>query len=74
MDRLTGRLTNKWCLKIVLMSALGQKRTSKRGTLMSALPSKEDVVQHDRDVRFVPEGDQERRKPVFSLLNSGFER
>jgi hypothetical protein len=36
------------------MSALGQKQTSDRRPLMSALPPKADMAQHDRDVRFVP--------------------
>jgi hypothetical protein len=37
-----------------LMSALGQKQTSDCRPLMSALPPKADVDQHDYDVRFVP--------------------
>jgi hypothetical protein len=39
------------------MSALGQKRTSQQVRAMSALPPKADMVQHDRDVRFVPKAD-----------------
>jgi hypothetical protein len=39
------------------MSALGQKQTSEHDRLMSALPQKADIVQHDRDVRFVPKAD-----------------
>jgi hypothetical protein len=39
------------------MSALGQKQTSDCSPLMSALPPKADIVQHDRDVRFVPKAD-----------------
>jgi len=39
------------------MSALGQKRTSEYARPMSALPPKADMVQHDRDVRFVPKAD-----------------
>jgi hypothetical protein len=39
------------------MSALGQKQTSRPEISMSALPPKADIVQHDRDVRFVPEAD-----------------
>jgi hypothetical protein len=39
------------------MSALGQKRTSERVRLMSALPPKADMAQHGRDVRFVPEAE-----------------
>jgi hypothetical protein len=35
------------------MPALGQKRTSKQVCTMSALPPKADIVQYDRDVRFV---------------------
>jgi hypothetical protein len=40
-----------------LMSALGHKRTSEGVGVMSALPPKADMVQHDRDVRFVPKAD-----------------
>ena len=36
------------------MSALGQKRTFSEVCAMSALPSKADIDQHGRDVRFVP--------------------
>jgi hypothetical protein len=39
------------------MSAMGQKRTSDWRPLMSALPPKADMAQHDRDVRYVPQGD-----------------
>jgi hypothetical protein len=39
------------------MSALGQKWTSNWRPLMSALPPKADLAQHDRDVRFVPKAD-----------------
>jgi len=39
------------------MSALGHKRTLKRLHPMSALPPKADIIQHDRDVRFVPKAD-----------------
>jgi hypothetical protein len=39
------------------MSALGQKRTLKRLHTMSTLPPKADIVQHNRDVRFVPIAD-----------------
>jgi hypothetical protein len=39
------------------MSALGQKQIFRDVQLMSALPPKADMVQHDRDVRFVPLGD-----------------
>ena len=34
------------------MSASGHTRTLKRFRLMSALPPKADIVQHNRDVRF----------------------
>ena len=40
-----------------LMSALGHKRTSKHVRAMSALPPIADMVQHNRDVRFVPKAD-----------------
>jgi hypothetical protein len=36
------------------MSALGRKRTWDCRSLMSALPPKADIAQHDRHVRFVP--------------------
>ena len=39
------------------ISALGHKRTLQRILLMSALPPKADMVQPDRDVRFVPKAD-----------------
>jgi hypothetical protein len=35
------------------MSALGQKQTSANVWMMSALPPKADMAQHDPDVRFV---------------------
>jgi hypothetical protein len=39
------------------MSALGQKRTFHQGQPMSALPSKADIAERDRHVRFVPKAD-----------------
>jgi hypothetical protein len=39
------------------MSALGQKQTSDRRPLMSALPPEADIVQHGCNVRFVPKAD-----------------
>jgi hypothetical protein len=39
----------------VLMSALGQKQTSKRLQPMSALPPKADIGRHGGNVRFVPQ-------------------
>ena len=39
------------------MSALGHKRTSQDVSAMSALPPKADMVQRNRDVRFVPKAD-----------------
>ena len=36
------------------MSALGQKQTSARVRVMSALPPKADIDNDGRDVRFVP--------------------
>jgi hypothetical protein len=39
------------------MSALGQKRTSRRVYGMSALPPKADMGTQSRDVRFVPKSD-----------------
>jgi hypothetical protein len=43
------------------MSALGQKQTFRRFHIMSALLPKANIVQHDRDVRFVPQADILRR-------------
>ena len=39
------------------MSALGQKQTWDCRSLMSALPPKADIADHDPDVRFVPEAE-----------------
>jgi hypothetical protein len=39
------------------MSALGQKQTSARVRVMSALTPKADIRRHDYDVRFVPQAD-----------------
>jgi hypothetical protein len=39
------------------MSALDHKGTWKRLRPMSAFPPKADIVQRDRDVRFVPKAD-----------------
>jgi hypothetical protein len=39
------------------MSALGQKQTLRPEISMSALPPKVDIVERDRQVRFVPIGD-----------------
>jgi D-arabinose 1-dehydrogenase-like Zn-dependent alcohol dehydrogenase len=43
-----------------LISALGQKRTSRPFHRMSALPPKADIAQHGGNVRFVPKADIER--------------
>jgi hypothetical protein len=40
-----------------LMSALGQMQTWDCRPLMSALPTKADIAQRDRDARFVPTSD-----------------
>ena len=42
------------------MSALGQKRTCRSETAMSALPPKADIAERDRHVRFVPKADIRR--------------
>ena len=39
------------------MSAMGHKRTLECILVMSALPPKADMDQHDSDVRFVPKAD-----------------
>jgi hypothetical protein len=49
------------------MSAQGQKRTSRPEISMSALTPKADMVQHGRDVRFVPKADIE---PAHSITSS----
>ena len=50
-------------------SALGQKQTLKLVRAMSALPSEADMVQLNRDVRFVPKADiWQRRVPARELL------
>jgi len=45
------------------MSALGHKRTFRNVRSMSALPPKADIVQHHRDVRFVPKADKVHLRP-----------
>jgi len=50
-----------------LMSALGQKQTLRRVCAMSALPPKADMVQQDRNVRFVPKADIPGRFPSDTL-------
>ena len=45
-------------VEVWLMSALGQKRTFSEVCVMSALPPKADMAQHDCDVRFVPKADK----------------
>jgi hypothetical protein len=42
------------------MSALGQKQTSARIRVMSALPPKADIEAQSHDVRFVPKADISR--------------
>jgi hypothetical protein len=42
------------------MSALGQKRTSRPGISMSAIPPKADIAKHGWDVCFVPIADMTR--------------
>src|SRR5262249_17019823 len=44
-------------VKECLMSALGQKRTFGPKNAMYALPPIANIVEHDRDVRFVPKAD-----------------
>jgi hypothetical protein len=42
-----------------VMSAMGQKQTLRHVLAMSALPPKADIVQYDRDVRFVAKADSQ---------------
>jgi hypothetical protein len=46
------------------MSALGQKQTSEHDRIMSALPLKADIGQHNGDLRFT----QSRHQPTWPLL------
>jgi hypothetical protein len=57
------------------MSAKGQKQTLDCRPLMSALPPKADMAQHDRDVRFVPLADigERLRMPLRMELPEGFD-
>src|SRR6516164_8343413 len=61
-----------------LMSASGQKQTSKQVRRMSALPPKADIDQHASDVRFVPKADIVRcgeRTSLFDhLVGAGKQR
>jgi hypothetical protein len=50
------------------MSALGLKRTIGGGRAMSALPPKADMVQHARDVRFVPKADSCAEAIVTAII------
>jgi len=52
------------------MSALGHKRTSELICVMSALPPKADMDQHEFDVRYVPIRDigEAIRSPYQHLL------
>ena len=53
------------------MSALGQKRTSKRPRPMSALPPIADIPRRNLNVRFVPQADipAASRRTVTALLH-----
>jgi len=52
------------------MSALGHKQTLRRVNQMPALTPKTDVVQHDRDVRFVPKADIGAHSITSSALSN----
>jgi hypothetical protein len=51
----------------LLMSAVGQKQTSRPAWTMSALPPKADIEPHDGHVRFVPKADKRAaaKVPLF---------
>ena len=53
------------------MSAMGQKQTCDGVSTTSALPLKADMVQHDRDVRFVPLSDIRDPWSCGSITSSG---
>jgi hypothetical protein len=54
------------------MSGLGQKQTLSDISAMSALPPKADMVQHNRDVRFVPITGREQLQKIgaYSITSS----
>jgi len=52
-----------------VMSEEGHKRTFSEVCVMSALPPKADMVQHDRDVRFVPQTDILRRSKIVPFVD-----
>jgi hypothetical protein len=61
------------------MSALGQKRTLRWSTVMSALPPKADIAQHGGNVRFVPKADMgsyavSRKRRIRSCPEAASER
>ena len=75
----------KWGSMVILhgtnfkpsMSALGQKRTSQRINVMSALPPKADIGTHSRDVCFVPKADmgpKPKRTKMCTKMNPGHSR
>jgi hypothetical protein len=50
-----------------VMSALGQKRTSRSEISMSGLPLKADIAERGGDVRFVPKADMNREEAPFPI-------
>jgi hypothetical protein len=58
-----------------LMSALGQKQTSRRARAMSALPPIADIGTQSRNVRFVPKADKVQRNKIalYSITSSAIE-
>jgi hypothetical protein len=56
------------------MSALGQKRTLRWSTVMSALPPKADIAQHGGNVRFVPKAAASRKRRIRSCPEAASER
>jgi hypothetical protein len=54
-----------------LMSALGQRQTSRHLQPMSALPPKADIGIQSRDVRFVPKADILRCSRKLAIRSTG---
>jgi hypothetical protein len=50
------------------MYALGHKRTFSGVCVMSALPPKADIMQRNRDVRFVPKAANRSNSPLLQEL------
>src|SRR5262249_51370590 len=59
------KLSTRRAFSRIVMSALGQKQTSRLLEGMSALPPKADIATRSRNVRLVQKADKLRRKLVI---------